>query len=187
MGTGDLVFGNIELRPITNEEIASFDRVYCGLDWGWYPDPNHFGAMAYDAARQTVYIFHEHRATREKDDELAKILRPWMDHEIIADSAGNKSIATLRDLGFRGLRGCNKYHRNGGTSVTDGMKWLQQRAKIVIDPARCPATAREFSEYAYPRDKRTGEVMNSFIDADNHSIDMARYALEPVWQRRDTV
>ena len=186
VGTGDLVFGNIELRPITAEEIAGFDRTYCGLDWGWYPDPNHFGEMAYDAARQIVYIFYEHRAVREKDDELAAVLRPWIDREIIADSAGNKSIATLRDLGFRRLRGCYKYARNGGTSVTDGMKWLQQRAKIVIDPRRCPATAREFAEYAYPRDRKTGEVLRSFIDADNHSIDMTRYALEPVWQRRDT-
>jgi len=184
VGCGTAVFDNIELRTITREEIAQFDRVYCGLDWGWYPDPNHFGAMTYDAARRTVYIFAEHRATREKDEALAQILEPWKSYEIIADSSGNKSIATLRDLGYRGMRACYKYSARGGTSVTDGMKWLQSRAKIVIDPEKCPYTAREFSEYEYALDKKTGEVMPGYIDADNHSIDMTRYALEPVWQKR---
>lgn len=93
-------------------------------------------------------------------------------------------MPTLRDLGFRGLRGCHKYSAHGGTSVTDGMKWLQSRAKIVIDPVRCPHTAREFSEYEYPIDKKTQEVQNTYIDADNHSIDMVRYAMEPIWQKR---
>ena len=64
------------------------------------------------------------------------------------------------------------------------MKWLQSRAKIVIDPQRCPWTAREFSEYEYAIDKKTGEVMPGFVDAANHSIDMTRYAMEDVWQKR---
>lgn len=137
-----------------------------------------------DSPKRTLYIFAEHRATREKDEVLARVLEPWKGKEIIADSAGNKSIATLRDLGYRGLRGCHKYSAHGGTSVTDGMKWLQSRTKIVIDPVRCPHTAREFSEYEYPIDKKTQEVQNTYIDADNHSIDMVRYAMEPVWQKR---
>lgn len=53
VGCGTAVFENLELRPITSEEIAGFDRRYYGLDFGWYPDPNHFGGMSYDHARQT--------------------------------------------------------------------------------------------------------------------------------------
>lgn len=60
------MFENLELRPITGEEIAGFDRRYYGLDFGWYPDPNHFGGMSYDHARQTIYIFEEHRARRKQ-------------------------------------------------------------------------------------------------------------------------
>ena len=112
------------------------------------------------------------------------MLKRHLHDEIIADSAANRSIATLRDLGFIRLRGCRKYAAHGGTSVTDGMKWLQSRAKIIIDPQRCPWTAREFSEYEYALDKKTGEVMPGFVDAANHSIDMTRYALEDVWQKR---
>ena len=55
---------------------------------------------------------------------------------------------------------------------------------IVIDPQRCPWTAREFSEYEYAIDKKTGDVMPGYVDAANHSIDMTRYAMEPVWQKR---
>ena len=103
-----------------------------------------------------------------------------------------RSSATARPTGrslhcgiwFSRLRGCRKYAAHGGTSVTDGMKWLQSRAKIIIDPQRCPWTAREFSEYEYALDKKTGEVMPGFVDAANHSIDMTRYALEDVWQKR---
>ena len=184
VGCGQQVFTNITLRPITRGEIAGFDRRYYGLDFGWYPDPNHFGGLSYDHARQTVYIFEEHRAQRETDAALAQVLQPHLRDDIVGDSAANRSIATLHDLGFRGLRGCHKYAANGGTSVTDGMKWLQSRAEIVIDPVRCPWTAREFSEYEYAIDKKTGEVMPGYVDAANHSIDMARYALEDVWQSR---
>lgn len=184
VGCGTSVFDNLEIRPITTEEIASFDRRYYGLDFGWYPDPNQFNEMAYDKARQTLYIFGEHRANRETDTELADVLAKYINCDIVADSAGNRSIATLRELGFKRLRGCTKYSAHGGTSVTDGMKWLQSRAKIIIDPARCPHTAREFSEYEYALDKKTGDVQPGYIDADNHSIDATRYALESVWQKR---
>lgn len=187
VGNGTAVFDNLTLRRISREELATLDRRYYGLDFGWYPDPNHFSAMAYDAARRKLYIFGEHRATREKDDMLAAAISKYMDAEIIADSAGNKSIATLRDLGFRKLRACHKYASHGGTSVTDGMKWLQSRDEIIIDPDACPSTAREFSEYEYGIDKRTGDVMPGYIDADNHSIDSVRYGMEPVWQHRGVI
>lgn len=184
VGCGTAVFDNIELRPVKREELAQYDRRYHGLDFGWYPDPNFFVAAAYDKPSRTVYIYDEHRACKEKDEELAEVIQKYKTFEIIADSAGNKSIATLRDLGFSQLRGCTKYVAHGGTSVTDGTKWLQSRAKIVIDPVKCPYTAREFSEYEYAVDKKTGDVLPQFIDADNHSIDALRYALEPVWQKR---
>ena len=47
---GGLVFENLELRKITDEEIKQFDRVLHGLDWGFYPDPAHYSRCHYDAA-----------------------------------------------------------------------------------------------------------------------------------------
>ena len=39
VGCGTAVFGNIQLQTLTTEQCQSFDRVYHGVDWGWYPDP----------------------------------------------------------------------------------------------------------------------------------------------------
>ena len=59
VGTGGMVFDNVELRAITDEEKDAFDRIYNGLDWGYYPDPWAFNQMHYDAARRVLYIFGE--------------------------------------------------------------------------------------------------------------------------------
>ena len=64
------------------------------------------------------------------------------------------------------------------------MKWLQSLAAIVIDPSRCPDTVKEFSEYEYERDRRTGEVPTGYPDAVNHHIDAVSYGMYPVWRRR---
>lgn len=104
-----------------------------------------------------------------------------MDDLIIADpgAGGDRNVADFRDYGFR-MREAKK----GPGSVAYGIRWLQALRAIVIDPERCPETAKEFSEYEYERDVKTGEVLEGYPDAANHSIDAARYALEPVWKRR---
>ena len=56
-GDGGSVFENLELREITDEEISHFDRLYKGIDWGWYPDPFAYNNMYFDMARRTLYIF----------------------------------------------------------------------------------------------------------------------------------
>jgi hypothetical protein len=53
----------------------------------------------------------------------------------------------------------------------------------VIDPARCPATADEFTKYEYERTP-DGEVISGYPDENNHSIDSVRYAMERVWKRK---
>lgn len=42
-GGGANVFENIQLRAITDEELGRFDRIYRGIDWGYYPDPWAYG------------------------------------------------------------------------------------------------------------------------------------------------
>lgn len=39
VGAGGEVFDNIEVRELTDAEVMQFDRIYMGIDWGWYPDP----------------------------------------------------------------------------------------------------------------------------------------------------
>lgn len=178
-GTGGMVFDRLELRAITDEEIARFDRIYNGLDFGWYPDPLVFERMQYDAARETVYIFGEIAGNKITNAEAAAriLAAEYNDTFTTCDSAEPKSVYDLRDCGVNA-----KEAQKGAGSVEYSMKWLQGK-KIIIDPVRCPHAAQEFSNYEYERDK-DGEVISGYPDRDNHSIDAVRYALERLWQRR---
>ena len=182
VGTGGEVFENLDIRAITNDEIDSFDYTYMGLDFGWYPDPAHWVKLCYNPAQLTVYIYDELRVNKTSNAELWNMLvmkKGVTGGDLItADSAEPKSVADLKDYGSL-CRGAVK----GPDSVKYSMKWLQSLKRIVIDPERCPHTAREFSTYEYERTP-DGEVMSGYPDADNHSIDAVRYALNPVWRRK---
>lgn len=181
-GTGSEVFDNLESRRIADEEIASFDHIYNGVDWGWEPDPFQFVRCHYDSARMTIYIYGEFRANKMSNEETANTIRDMFNltrnDVLTCDSAEKKSIADYRSYGLN-ARPAEK----GPDSVRYGMKWLQSRAKIVIDPVRCPNTWKEFSEYEYEKTK-DGEPTGQYPDMNNHTIDAIRYALESVWKRR---
>lgn len=182
VGTGTEVFDNLEIRQISGEEIAGWDKLYRGVDWGWFPDPFHYGCMYYDSARMTLYIFEEFRANKMRNSETAQTIKEKFHltkYDVVTcDSAEQKSISDYRTYGIN-ARGAEK----GKDSVRYGMKWLQSLIKIVIDPIRCPETAKEFDKYEYELTK-DGEPTSVYPDVDNHSIDMTRYAMEQVWKRR---
>ena len=180
VGSGSEVFENIELREITDDEINMFDHIYNGLDWGWYPDPWAFNRVHYDAARKILYIFDEARENKMYNQDTANLLisKGMTKADLItADSAEPKSIADYNKYGLRCV-GAEK----GAGSVEASMRWLQSRVKIVIDPKRCPRTAKEFTCYEYERNKQ-GEIISGYPDKDNHNIDAVRYAVERVWHR----
>ncbi len=179
VGSGSAVFENLRMEPITDQQIAAFDYHYFGQDWGWYPDPNHFAGCAYEGG--ILYIYEEFRGHRQSNAAWAEKIRHHMDDLILADpgSGGDRNVGDFRAYGFR-MREAQK----GPGSVDYGIKWLQSLRAIVIDPDRCPETAKEFGEYEYERDPKTNEVLEGYPDAANHSIDAVRYAMEPVWKRR---
>jgi PBSX family phage terminase large subunit len=181
-GTGGEVFDNLVIREITDSEIATFGSIYFGLDFGWYPDPAHWVKCCYNPAQLTLYIFDELRAIKTSNAELWRRLQEEKgmteSDPIIADSAEPKSVSDLRSYGCS-CRGAEK----GPDSVRYSMKWLQSLKAIVIDPARCPETAREFTHYEYER-TADGDVVSGYPDANNHSIDAVRYALNRVWKRK---
>lgn len=182
VGCGTAVFGNIQLQTLTTEQCQSFDRVYHGVDWGWYPDPWAYNRVHYDAGRRTLYIFDELTRRRTSNQDTAALVKARLqspDELITADSAEEKSVSDYRAYGLM-CRGAEK----GPGSVNYSMKWLQSLGKIVIDPARCPDTAKEFLEYEYERDAKTGEVLQGYPDINNHHIDAVRYATNRIWKRR---
>jgi PBSX family phage terminase large subunit len=178
VGTGGNVFDNLELREITDEEIAGFDRIYQGVDWGWYPDPFAFVRLHYDRARETIYFIDELCRNKLTNEASAKMIkdRGYTDAYIICDSAEPKSAADFRAAGLPAREAVK-----GPGSVDYGMKWLQRR-KIVIDRRRTPHAYDEFVHYEYERNK-DGEIISGYPDAKNHTIDATRYALEPVMRR----
>lgn len=181
-GTGGEVFENLSIREIPDAELSHFDNIFMGIDWGWYPDPFHWAKMHYDSTRKTLYIYDEYRANKESNAATwnALTLKKGVTGSdlITADSAEPKSVSDYRDYGAL-CRGAIK----GPDSVRYGVKWLQSLNSIVIDPARCPETAREFSNYEYDRTP-DDEIISGYPDKDNHSIDAVRYALERVWKRK---
>lgn len=182
VGTGGNVFDNLELRDITDAEVASFDHIYQGVDWGWFPDPFAFVRVHYDRARETIYLvdeIYENKLTNDASGQKIKE-KGYTDAYITCDSAEPKSAADYRAMGLPA-----KEAIKGPGSVEYGMKWLQRR-KIVIDRRRTPNAAREFVSYEYERDK-DGEIISGYPDANNHAIDATRYALERVFRRMGVI
>ena len=181
-GVGGNVFENVELREITDEEINTYDYIYQGMDFGWFPDPLAWTKMCYNPSQRTLYIFDEFVVNKMSNADVWQHLKEEKgvveDDMIIADSAEPKSIGDFRGYGSS-MRGAEK----GPGSVEYSMKWLSALNKIVIDPKRCPISAQEFSTYEYQQDK-DGNYISGYVDADNHCIDSVRYALSQVWKRR---
>lgn len=172
-GTGGSVFENVREKSITDEEIANFDRCRYGLDFGFAVDPLAFVCMHYDSKRETLYIFDEIYQQKLTNARAADLIRKkiTVSSVISADSAEPKSIAEMRDTGLK-IYGVKK----GPDSIDYGIRWLQNRAEIIIDKRRCPNTFREFVGYEYERN-RDGQFISAYPDKDNHSIDAVRYAM----------
>ncbi len=178
-GDGGNVFQFIEARTITDDEIAGFDRIYQGIDWGWFPDPLAFIRLHYNHAQERIYLIDELYRNKMSNRELADWLRQreYYDYNITCDSAEPKSVNDLKDNGLPAFPAVK-----GAGSVEYGMKYLQART-IVIDPARTPNAYKEITEYEYERDK-DGNIMSGYPDKNNHAIDAIRYALERMYNRR---
>ena len=195
VGQGAEVFETLEVREIPDEEYRQLSKIYSGMDWGFSTDPACFLRVSYEPKTETIWIMDEIYGTHMSNRQLADKIKEkgWHDlgdkvsyspfygaetfHEkalIIADSASPKDIADMRDHGLK-IIGCQKF----AGCVEYRIKWLQHR-KIIVDPRRTPNTARELQNYQYDIDKRTGEVLSSVPDKDNHALDALAYSLDRV-------
>jgi phage terminase large subunit len=192
-GSGGEVFPNIEVREITDDEIAQQQYIYAGVDFGFSVDPAVFIRVAFDRKHDTVFLLDEIYKQRMSNRQLAEAIKekgyqytgqtvnismlyglyePCSERQvIICDSADPKSISDLQGEGLKTIA-CKKYPG----SVLYGIKWLQNR-RIVIDPARTPHAHKEFISYEYMTTK-DGEFLADVPDANNHTIDAVRYALD---------
>src|SRR5699024_1588731 len=105
VGSGSLVFENLKLVPIPEEEIARLERRYHGVDWGWFPDPWAFNSCGYDAARRVLYSCCEatHRRPSSADTSRSlreKGVRAADSDTLIWISAEEKSCREYRSMGM---------------------------------------------------------------------------------------
>lgn len=186
VGFGSEVFSRTEVREITHEERRELEYHLYGVDWGFSQDPFAWVKLAYDAKARVLYILDEivgiglsnaesaERVSKRMQETLKDESGTYEDAEPFAtvwcDSAEPKSIADFLESGIR----AKAAPKTGAHNVRNSIKWLQQRSKIVIDPA-CKVAAKEFQNYSYVLTK-DGEATGMMPDADNHTIDAVRYA-----------
>lgn len=174
VGTGLNVFTNINLRSISSDEIRKFDHICEGIDWGYSIDPFVWVKCHYERKYKRLYIFDEiYQVGLSNDDAIDFVRKKHSPRcEIIADSEEPKSVDEFNDSGLP-IRGARK----GPGSVSFGIKKLRGLAQIIIDPERCPNTAKEWCEYSLDVDKN-GNPKSKYPDKNNHTIDAVRYSLE---------
>lgn len=178
-GNGGNVFEYLEIRDITDEEISHMDRIFAGVDYGWYPDAFCYLRTYYDSAREKIYLIDELYVNKWSNSKTADWIKKkgYDDYTMICDSAEPKSVNDFRDAGLP-ARGAIK----GPGSIEYGFKFLQTKT-LVIDPKRTPNAYKEITEYEYDRDKE-GNVISGYPDGNDHAISALRYAYEPLFNRR---
>lgn len=178
-GDGGNVFEYLEIREITDDEINRMDRIFAGVDYGWYPDQFCYLRTYYDSAREKIYLIDELYVNKWSNSKTADWIKKkgYDDYTMICDSAEPKSVNDFRDAGLPAREAIK-----GPGSIEYGFKFLQTKT-LVIDPKRTPNAYKEITEYEYDRDKE-GNVISGYPDGNDHAISALRYAYEPLFNRR---
>lgn len=177
-GTGGELFSNVTEREISNEEWDQLNEsgaTWQGCDFG-YEHPMTFLRVAFDRDSDTLYVLDEHVQRHAKlSDFLAEPERlGWIDAEVICDSAEPDRIAEMREWGWKAVKAVKRWAGNRGRAYA--WDWLRQRREIVVDPDRCPHTARELRVLEFER-LRDGEYSSRYPDVGEDCVMAIIYAL----------
>lgn len=145
-GTGGSIFENLELRTITDDEIAAMPYFYHGLDFG-YEHPQAFIKAYYDNDSDILYPVEEVYSKHCKNSTFARKIKQYKNVEIIADSARPDNISEMNDWGFDVTGAVKRWGTNKGRDYC--WEWLQQTTKIVIDRNRTPNLANEMTKLEF--------------------------------------
>ena len=189
IGNGDNVFDQLEIREITDDEIATFDHPLVGQDFGWYPDPWATTISEWRPNTRTLLTWREDGGNKLQPPQQAERLKQlltWKDDRndaravyhhltVQSDDAAPEIIASQRDSGINARAAGKANLRDASYRFLQSLTW-------VIDPKRCPRTAEEAANQQYEKNK-DGEVINNIPDGNDHWIDATRYAVMPVVRR----
>ena len=173
-------FGSLEKLVYNNWQVMDFDaksikgQLLCGCDFGYTNDPTAFVASLLVPAENRIYVFQEWGGTGFLNNQIAQAISGlgFAKSTIICDSAEQKSIDELRQMGLRNAKPSVK----GKGSVLQGIQKLQQY-ELIIHPS-CVNIKEELENYSWTKDKQTNEYINEPIDKWNHYLDALRYSLQ---------
>lgn len=190
VGYGGQIFDRVEFREVTDEEIASFERLHAGQDFGWFPDPWAFTLSEWQPGQHAIVTFAELGGNKVLPTEAARRIRDaltWSDGKgrdpvyhrlrVLSDDAAPDQIQAQRDEGVDARSAGKGWLRTMSYRFMQSVTW-------VIDPARCPNLAREVREAEFEMDENTGEYSGDYPDGNDHWIDATRYAFMDIVTRR---
>lgn len=163
--------GVLTLREITDEEIKNFTQIERGLDFG-YSHASCYCHCFYDIRKMIVYVFYEIYKYKCNNNLLVNLIKPKAGSRLI--TGDSEDPRTINEMCIAGLNviGAQK----GPDSKPHGIKWLQDRAQIIIDPKRCPNIANDFETYEFKKDKE-GKIIYDYPEEPDGSAAI-RYSLE---------
>lgn len=156
---------------------ARLERI--GLDFGYSQDPTAIVAVYY---HNGGYLLDEITYSKGlSNKQIADILLNQPRALVVADSAEPKSIDELRSHGINVIPA-----QKGPGSIMQGIQSVQaQRISVTKHSLN---VIKEYRNYMFIKDKKTGRILNEPDELWNHAMDAIRYAistLAPVMQRLD--
>ena len=181
-GNWGILTDRLAFRPsewtIIDEIPEKAKRIPSGLDFGWNPDPtavcNFYIYENYLIWDELVYETELNNARQfdEHSNEVGKSIQERLEdqgfdkkHLIVAESQERKSIEELRIAGFN-------IHAVKKRGVVEGVKLLKKYHHLIT--RRSTNVIYEFRNYQKQVD-RDGNILNEYIDDNNHAIDLSRY------------
>lgn len=145
------------ITPLQAKQII-FDRVFCGVDWGW----EHWGAIVVVGVKGSSYYIVEEHATQHKYIKdwitVAKdIIRRYGDVPFYCDPARPEHIAAFQNAGINAYMGNNRV-----LSGIEAIATLMTNKQFFIVYSQCPRFREEIYKYIWK--KNTGEPLKENDD-----------------------
>ena len=174
-----LVFQNWRVEEFDEYELAAQGlELRVGCDLG-YIDPTTVICSLYDRANKKIYVYDEfYKAGCQLDaitESMKLAMRIPTKTKIYMDSAEPRSIEFFRQQGFNAVP-CIK----GRDSVKARISFLQNH-EIIIKGSRCFNTIKEFENFSYIKDKKTGQYTEAMTHEYSHAIDGLGYAYSDIY------
>jgi hypothetical protein len=183
-GTGGEYFDNIEIRKITKEEIAKFDYINQGIDFGKI-DPNVFLRTYIDTENAIGYVIKgiyqsdwDRDSKKSKYEQFADMVyaetRDYPDDTIWCDAQGDAQISILSGAPWH--LPCEAAPKQGKNGRDAGGSYLQSLKKLVLDEDLPEEVIEELVRFeALPRPDGNG-WLDKPGKKNDHSFDCLRYS-----------